>query len=58
MEGRGRDPHYHQRGQAVFLVLIAIVLFAALAWVVSQIQPDVKPAIADTGLRSPQRLAT
>jgi hypothetical protein len=56
MPGRHGDPFYDQRGQAMLLVLVAILLFAALAYVVTQVTPVSRQAAA-AGLRTAQRVA-
>jgi hypothetical protein len=57
MQGYQNDPFYHQRGQALFLVLIAIALFAALAYVVTQATPGNHAAAPASALKTPARVA-
>ncbi len=53
----GRDRFHDQRGRAVFLVLVAIVLFAALAYVVTQATPGAHANAGMLDLRTAQRIA-
>lgn len=57
MQGRGRDPLYTQRGQAIVVALVAVLLFGALAWVISEAQPGQNSVTADDGLQTATQVA-